>query len=279
MTSWHVDVELIDRFVRNEQLDSVTAASIEQHVATCPRCQQSVSDRTSPDVLDRVWSQVVDDVDEAESGRLQRWLVRAGVEPGPVRLLGATAGLRVTVVSAVALVVAVVAWASRAADAGGVYLALAPVVPTGLVAISFALNADPAGECGVATPVFGLPLLLQRAFAVEVLALAVLGAGSIFVPFDGARAFAWLLPATALSTATIAAGSRWPTTQSAAALLAVWFGALTMGEVVGGGLGRPPFADTPVFGVVGQVAALTILVASVAVVFSHRHTLFQEVIR
>lgn len=278
MTDWHVDVDSIERFVRNDQLDPVTAASIEQHVATCPRCQLGVSDRTSPDLLDRVWSQVVDDVDHLESGRFQHWLIRAGVEPGPIRLVGATAGLRIAVVTAVALVVAAIVWASRAAGAGGVYLALAPVVPTGLVAISFSVNADPAGECGMATPAFGLPLLLRRAVAVEVLALAVIGAGSLFVPFDGPRAVAWLLPATALSAATVAAGSRWQTTHAATAVLAAWFGALAIGEAVGG-RGGAPFANTQVFEAGGQVAALAILVGSIAVIHIHRHTIFQEVIR
>ncbi len=279
MTSWHVDGELIDRFVGNAPLDHVTAASIEQHVATCPRCQQRVRERTTSDLVDQVWSQVAPDVDRSESARLERWLVRVGVEPGPARLLGATAGLRIAAVIAVALIVAVIVWASRAADADGVFLALSPIVPTGLVAISFAVNADPAGECAVATPAFGLPLLLRRAFVVELLAFAVLGAGSMFVPFDGERALAWLLPATALSAATIAAGSRWPTTQSAAVLLAVWFGTLAIAEVAGGRRGGAPFDDAPVFDLAGQVAALTILVVSIAVVYSHRHTLFQEVIR
>jgi hypothetical protein len=279
MTIWHVDGELIDQFVRNDPLDHVTAASIEQHVATCLRCQQRVSERTSPDVLDQIWSKVVDDVDRSESGRLDRWLVRVGVEPGPARLLAATAGLRAAAVGAVAIVVAVIVWASRAADAEGVFLALSPVVPTGLVAISFVVSADPAGECGLATPAFGLPLLLRRAFAVQVLALAVIGAGSLFVPYDGARAVAWLLPAMALSAATVAAGSRWPTMHSAAVLLALWFGSLAIGEVAGGRRGGAPFADAPVFGMAGQLAALTVLVASVGVVYAHRHTLFQEVAR
>lgn len=279
MTSWHVDEELIGRFVRNGPLDHVTAASIEQHVATCRRCQERVRERTAPDLLDRVWSQVVDGVDRSDSGRLERWLVRAGVEPGPARLLGATAGLRVAAVVAVALVAAVIVWASRAADAGGIFLALSPVVPTALVAISFAVDADPSGECGLATPMFGLPLLLRRALAVQAMALAVLAAGSMFVPVDGARALAWLLPATALSAATVAAGSRWPTTHSAAVLLALWFGALAIGEAAGGPRGGAPFADAPMFGAAGQLAALAILVGSIAVAYSHRHTIFQEVIR
>jgi hypothetical protein len=279
MTGWHVDGELIDRFVRNDPLDHVTAASIEQHVATCARCQQSVTERTPTDLLDTVWSVVADGVDRSESGRLERWLVRCGFEPGQARLLGATAGLRVATVVAVALVVAVIVWTSRVADAGGVFLAFAPLVPTALVAITFAANADPAGEAGLSTPLFGLPLVLRRALAVEMLALVVLGAGSLLVPFDGARALAWLLPATALSAATVAAGSRWPTTRAAVALLAVWFGALAIGEVAGGRRGGAPFADALVFELVGQLAMFAILVGSTVVVYSHRHTLFQEVIR
>lgn len=279
MTSWHVDEELIDRFVGNDPLDQVTSASIEQHLATCASCQQSVSERTAPYLLDLVWSGVADGVDRSESGRLDWWLVRSGFEPRHARLLGATAGLRVATVVAVAFVVAVIVWASRVADAAGLFLALAPVVPTGLVAITFAVNADPAGECGLSTPGFGLPLLIRRALAVEVLALVVLGAGSLFVSLDGARAIAWLLPATALSAATVAAGSRLPTTHAAGALLAVWFGVLTIGEVIGDRDGRAPFADAAVFGVAGQLVLLALLAGSIVVVHSQRHTLFQEVSR
>jgi len=279
MTSWHVDEALIDRFVRNDPLDHVTAASVEQHVATCAHCQQGVKERTATDLLDHVWDVVADGVDRSESGPLERWLIRSGLEPAPARLLGATAGLRTATVVAAALVVAVIVWTSRAADAGGVFLALAPVVPTGLVAITFAVSADPAGECGLSTPAFGLPLLLRRALVVEALALVVLGAGSLFVSFDGASAVAWLLPATALSAATVAAGSRWPTTHAAAVLPAGWFGALTIGEVSGGRRGGAPFADAPMFEGAGQLALFTILVGSIIVVYSQRHTLFQEVPR
>lgn len=278
MTGWHVDTELIERFIRNDPLDHVTAASVEQHVATCERCQRSVSERTAPELLDEIWPRVLDGVDRSEAGRCERWLTRAGVEPGPARLVGATVGLRAAAVVAVTLVIVVVVWASRAADASGVFLALSPVVPTGLVAITFGVNADPAGECGLATPAFGLPLLARRALAVELLALALLAAGSLFVPFDGARALAWLLPATAMAAATVAAGSRWPTTPAAIVVLAGWFTALAVGEVAGG-RGGAPFAESPVFEAGGQLAAVTILAGSVAVVYAHRHTLFQEVVR
>jgi len=281
MSDWHVTEEIIARYVDDEvTLDHVTAASIEKHVERCSHCQRSVGEWTRTELLDQVWSGVADRVDRSESRVVERWLVQLGVEPAPARLLGATPGLRLATVAAVMLVVAAVAWASRAADAAGVYLALAPVVPTALVAISFSGNADPGGECGLATPVFGFPLLLRRALAVEVLALLVLAAGSLFISLEGASAVAWLLPATALSVGTVAVGTRWPAPRAAAALLVGWFGVLAAGELVGHrDDGAPPFVDAPVFGMVGQLVAGGLLVVSMCVVYTQRHHVFQEVTR
>lgn len=279
MSNWHVARDLIDRFAANEPLDHVTEASIEQHIATCGRCQRRVAERHSNDLVDRVWSGVAARMDESESSIVERWLTGAGIEPAPARILTATPGLSAATVAAVVLVVGAVVWASRAADAAGLFLALAPVVPTVLVAASFATNVEPGGECTLATPEFGLALLLRRVLAVETLALLVLGVGSLFVSFDGARAMAWLLPATALSACTVAAGTRWPTPRSATVLLAAWFAALAVAESIGGDRGGPPFADTPVFGPAGQLTALAFLVGSIGVVYSQRHTVFQEVTR
>lgn len=281
MSNWHVTEEFIARYVDDDaSLDHVTTASIEQHVERCSHCQRSVRDRTRAGLLDQVWSGVADRVDQTESSAVERWLVRLGVEPAPARLLGATPGLRVATVAAVMLVVAAMVWASRAADAAGVYLALAPVVPTALVAISFATNADPGGECGLATPEFGFPLLLRRVLAVEVLALLVLATGSLFISLDGARAMAWLLPATALSVGTVAVGTRWPAPHAAITLLGAWFGVLAAGEIVGGrDAGAPPFVDAPAFGMVGQLVASLLLVVSIGVVYTERHHVFQEVTR
>lgn len=280
MSNWHVTEEIIARYVDDEvNLDHVTVASIEEHVERCPSCQRGVRERTRPELLDQVWSGVADRVDRTESGVVERWIVRLGVEPAPARLLGATAGLRVATVAAVVLVVAAMVWASRAADAAGVYLALAPVVPTALVAISFATDAEPGGESGLATPVFGFPLLLRRALAVEVLALLVLAAGSLFISLDGPRAVAWLLPATALSVGTVAVGTRWPAPHAATALLGGWFGVLAAGELIGRREGVPPLVDTPVFGTIGQLVAGGLLVVSMGVVYLERHHVFQEVAR
>lgn len=281
MSNWHVTEEIVARYVDDELgLDHVTVASIEEHVERCSRCQRSVGERTRTELLDQIWSGVADRIDLAESGFVERWLVRVGREPAPARLLGATPGLRLAALGAMVLVVAAAAWASRAADAAGVYLALAPVVPTALVAISFAVNADPGGESGLATSGFGFPLLLRRAVAVEVSALVVLAVGSLFTTLDGARSLAWLLPATALSIGTVALGTRWPAPRAGVALLGGWFAILATGEAVGGRNGAtPPFIDAPVFGPVGQLASGLVLVVSMGVVYAQRHRVFQEVPR
>jgi len=281
MTDWHLTGELTARYIDDQRnLDHATAASIEEHLARCSPCQRRVGEQSGTEWLDRVWAGVADRIDLSESGFVERWLVRVGREPAPARLLGATPGLRLATFGAMVLVVAAAAWASRAADAAGVYLALAPVVPTALVAISFAANADPGGESGLATAGFGFPLLLRRAVAVEVSALVVLAVGSLFTTLDGARSLAWLLPATALSVGTVALGTRWPAPRAGVTLLAGWFGILAAGEVVrADNAAGPPFVDAPVFGPAGQLASGIVLVVSMGVVYTQRHRVFQEVPR
>lgn len=281
MSDWHMTAELTARYVDDlASLDQATAASIEEHLARCSPCQHRVGELTGVEWLDRVWDGVADRIDLTESGFVQRWLVRVGGEPAPARLLGATPGLRLATFGAMVLVVAAAVWASRAADAAGVYLALAPIVPTALIAISFSANADPGGESGLATAGFGFPLLLRRAVAVEVSALVVLAAGSLFTTLDGARSVAWLLPATALSVGTVALGTRWPAQRAGVTLLAGWFAILALGEVVRADNGAgPPFVDAPVFGPAGQLTSGVVLVVSMAVVYTQRHRVFQELPR
>jgi hypothetical protein len=277
VTDWHVPDDVMALFVAEPRaVDDVTAASIEQHVEACGRCQHVAAASTPEIDLDRVWAEVADRVDQDGAGLGERLLRRLGVAAGEARLVAATRALQVGAVIAVAVVVAVLVWASRAADAGGVFLALAPIVPTALVAASFAPGADPAGECGLATPVYGFGLVLRRAVSVEALALVVLVVGSLLVPVDGPRAVAWLLPAAALSLGTMAASVRWPAPHAALGLLAVWFGGMTVSALADH---SARLVDAAVFGPAGQVAAALVVAASVAVVVTHRQVLFQEAAR
>jgi hypothetical protein len=277
VTDWHVPDDVLALFVADGRaVDDVTAASVEQHLEACGRCQRRTAVATPGTDVDRVWAEVVDRVDQESTGVGARILARSGLAPGQARLLAATRALQMGAVLAVAMVVAVIVWASRSADAGGVFLALAPIVPTALVAVSFAPGADPAGECGLATPVYGFGLVLRRAVAVEAIALVVLGIGSLLVPLDGPRAAAWLLPAAALSLGTVAASVRWPAPHAAVGLLTIWFAGVASSALADH---SSRLVDAAVFGAPGQLIAAVVVAVSVAVVATHRQVLFQEATR
>jgi len=254
----------------------VTAASIEQHLTACRACQVSLAGVSPRPELDAIWAEVQDGVDRAGVGfteRLLRWL---RVESGSARLIAATPALRVGAVAAVGLIVAAVVLVSRVADVGEAFLVLAPVVPTALVALSFAPGVDPAGECGLATPVFGFGLVIRRALAVEVLALLVLGIGSLFIPIDGPTALAWLIPALALSLGTLAGSVRWAAPQAAAGLTMGWATVLVLAYVAEGGR---DLVESAVFDPSGQAVLGLMAVGASVVMMMNRQVLLQEVNR
>ncbi len=277
MSEWHIPDELMVGFSTNPgDIDAATAASIELHLTACGECQADLAVLARPALLDAIWAEVQDGVDRAGVGFTERWLSRLGFESGPARLLAATPALRLGAVLAVALIVAAVVMVSRAADAGEAFLALAPVIPTALVGLSFAPGADPAGECGLATPVFGFGLVMRRALGIELVALVVLAVGSLFVPIDGLRALGWLLPALALSMGTLAGGVRWSAPATATALTTGWVGVLVLAQATSA---QASLIDSAVFDVAGQTVLAFMATAAVFVVATNRQVLFQEVKR
>lgn len=275
MSEWHVPDDLLVRFSASPgEMDDVTAASIEQHIAVCGSCQSNLAE-VGPDlVMDAIWVEVADRVDRAGVGFTERVLRRLGVESGPARLIAATPALRIGALGAVALIVAAVVLVSRATDGAGAYLGLAPVVPTALVALSFAPGVDPAGECGLATPVFGFGLVMRRAAAVEVLALLVLAIGSLFVPIDGPRSLGWLLPALALSLATLASSVRWSAPRVATGLTMGWFAVLVMANLAAEGR---DLAESVVFDPSGQLVFGLLAAGACVVLAMNRQVVLQEV--
>lgn len=277
MSDWHVSDEMLLRFWSSPaEVDDVTAASIEQHLTACRSCQVGLAELSPKSELDAIWVEVEDRVDRAGVDFTERLLRRFRMDSGMERLIAATPALRIGALAAVGLIVAVAVLASRAAGEGDAFLVLAPVVPTALVALSFSPNADPAGECGLATPVFGFGLVMRRALAIEVMAFIVLGIGSLFAPIDGLRAMGWLLPALALSLGTLAGSVRWTAPETAAGLTTVWLAVVALASVAerDGHL-----ADSALFEPVGQVLLALVTVGACFVVAANRQLLFQEVDR
>lgn len=106
----------------------------------------------------------------------------------------------------------VAAGAARAAGVSGVrplLLALAPVLPSAGVAVSYGRHADPMHELAASTPSGGLRLLLTRTAAVLAVSVPLLTLVGLLLPAAaGAPAApAWLLPGLALTLAALALAS------------------------------------------------------------------------
>ncbi|MDX3225586.1 zf-HC2 domain-containing protein [Streptomyces sp. ME19-01-6] len=106
----------------------------------------------------------------------------------------------------------VAAGAARAAGVSGVrplLLALAPVLPSAGVAVSYGRHADPMHELAASTPSGGLRLLLTRTAVVLAVSVPLLTlVGQLLPAAAGApAASAWLLPGLALTLAALALAS------------------------------------------------------------------------
>ncbi len=275
MSEWHIAEDLIVIFAAEPgEIDDATAASIEQHLTGCRSCQERLAGLASRTDLDAIWAEVEDRVDLVGAGFTERLLRRFAPDSGAARLMAATPALRVGALMAVGMIVTAVVLASRATGASDVFLVLAPVVPTALVALSFAPGADPAGECGLATPVFGFGLVMRRTLAIELVAVLVLLVGSVFVPIDGLRSLGWLLPGLALSFGTLAGSVRWPVPETAASLTAGWIAVLAFAHIAEGSGG---ITESAVFDPAGQLVLGLVAAGACVVLAMNRQVLFQEV--
>ncbi|MYZ41239.1 zf-HC2 domain-containing protein, partial [Streptomyces sp. SID4917] len=119
------------------------------------------------------------------------------------------------------------AYGAGFAGARPLLLALAPVLPLAGVAVSYGEHADPMHEIGASTPGGGLRLLLTRTTAVLAVSLPLLTLAGALLPSSAASmevpgAAAWLLPALALTLATLVLGSYVGCRTAAGAVAGAW---------------------------------------------------------
>ena len=140
-----------------------------------------------------------------EGGLLERGIVRLGVPDHVARLLASTPSLRLSWLGAAVVAVGFSAWAANAgADGRLVFLIVAPVLPVAGVAAAYGPWADPSHELATTTPFPGLRLLLLRTLAVLAVTTVVTAIGGALVPAGEISAFAWALPALALTLSSLA---------------------------------------------------------------------------
>ena len=268
-TTWHVPPTLLQRFIADPLgIDDVTASSIEAHVVECAACRSEMAAAADPGAVAASWDLIADRIDRPRvtlTERLLRWL---GVDSGMARLLMATPGLRVAGLAAIVLLSAAAVATSRRTGAEGPFLLFAPLTPLLMVGLSFAPSDDPASEAGLATPMHGAGLLMRRAAAVLSVTFVALGAASLALPDLGAEAAAWVLPALALTLASLALAT-WLRVGVAVSLLAgVW---ITLVPALRWSAGRGlSYAESPTFSLAGQLTALAVALVATALIVVRR---------
>jgi hypothetical protein len=256
--TWHADATTLARYAGGA-VDAVTAGSVEAHLTGCAECREALAPYADGARLDATWAGVVDRLDRPRATAAERALRALGVRDDRARLLAATPSLRTSWLLSVLLVVTFAMVAGWAEGDGLVFLLVAPLLPVAGVAAAYGPGVDAAYEVGVAAPFGGVRLLLLRSLAVLTFSVAVCGAAGLAVPGLGA---AWLLPALALSAATLALTTVTTPAVAAAVASLAWLGwAFTRSGALAG-------ARTQV----GSALVLTVAVAVLAARFGRFET-------
>lgn len=276
---WHLSEGVLAAYLTDSVSDAA-AWSTEEHLMACAGCRSALAATTSaagspvpgagagagggqPD-LTAVRARLLADLPAQAAVRpgspRRRLRVLLGSAPGALRgwagavaiVLGSAAGLDITAVP-------VLPWQNGTGPAAGWVQLLAPLLPILGVACAYGAG-DPAGELLASTPSGGLRLLLYRATAV--LGVSVPASAAVGLTSGGVDGLAWLLPALALTTLTLALGRAVPLGVAAAVTGGVWV-AVMGGPLYEGAV--PPAITAP-----AAPAWAVVLVAAAAVVIGTR---------
>jgi hypothetical protein len=224
-TDWHLDTIAVDRYVHGES-GPIERHSIEAHCIGCRHCRQLVNDASlQPAARAERWERLADAIDRP---RLLHRIV-----PDLARVSWASPWLTVATFTVVTVLVlaAVLATAIGSKPTFVGLLALAPVLPVGLVIAAFRPVHDPAGSLAEASPVAGGRLPFVRSLVCSSLAIAAGALACAVLPLPSPVPAAWLLPAVAFAAVVIAA-STWTDPLRVGSVLAIgwwisigaWFG-------------------------------------------------------
>lgn len=263
--AWHLEDDALARYASG-RVSAAVAASAEAHLTTCDTCRTRLAPAVPAPRLAAIWDEVDDRVDALSLPWFERALVRLGMGEDTARLLAATPSLTVPWLGAVALSAAFAAVAADVSARGlFAFLTLAPMLPVAGVAAAYGREADPAHEIAVASPYSMLRLLLLRSLTVVAATIALTGLAGLLLADHGWTAAGWLLPAAALTSATLLLSTR---------LAPVWAGAGVLGAWVAGvGVAwQSTGSRLAAFGEAGQLVALTVAVVSVVLLAAQRHS-------
>lgn len=272
--TWHAHPDQITAYVAR-QLGDVDAWSLETHVANCPDCALLVARAVaSTDVATRVAS-----VRRAVLATVRQEATTGAVathSPSPARrapsrlrrLVTAAPALRLPWIASVVFVIvcaALLTWSDAGYGQRPLLLLVAPLLPVAGVALNYGPGMDPTYEIALATPFSGLRLLLLRTTAVLGVTVPLVMLAAVVVPGYGLSSAAWLLPAVAMVTVTLAVGNLLGYVRVAVTLCVLWALAVLVPAFLTTG---PP----PLYGNVGQLVWATTSLLAMGVVLARRHT-------
>ena len=267
-TTWHAPPDVLRRFAQEpESLDDVTAASVEQHLVACEQCRGAVASATPAWQVEASWVAVADHIDRPRTTLTEQLLARIGMPSDLARVVGATPGLRLAWLGAIAFLAIAAVQVARQRETEAFFLAVAPLLPLGSVLVAFLPAEEPGGEVASATPLYGAGVVIRRAFAALVPTFLILAATSLALPdlADGAR---WLLPGLALTLGSLVLATWIRPVLGVVILATTWVGILVAVRVLDGR--RIPLDSTVVFELRGQLVAFAVAVLAAALLYARR---------
>lgn len=262
---WHPGEDALQAYVDGAPGPAL-AASVEAHLLDCGTCRVALAPAVGPARLAVIKAGLDDRLDAAERPALERLLCRLGVVEADARVMLAAPSMRRAWWLAVFLALAFASLAALQDPARAeMLLVLAPLLPVVTTAVSYAPRLDPVLAMTAATPYPAMRLLLLRAGAVAVASSLLALVASLAVPVGVAGTLVWLLPAAALTAATVALSTWVDAVVAAGTCCAGW---LTAVWTVGRGL--DPLA---VYDAAGQLVSIAVLLTALGVLALHRHRL------
>ena len=238
--TWHATDDLLHGYVAGTA-DSVSGASVEQHVLHCADCRTRLNVLVPAPPLEAVWTRVRDRVEAAPVSPAERVLGRLGLGADDAMLLWQAPAFRAPWLAATTVALGFATLAALLSTGRGLLLLLllSPLVPVAGVALAYGPDSDEAYEVALSTPYPALRLVLLRTLAVLLTTLPLILLAGVLVPGPAVNALAWLVPSLMTTLLTLAC-TTWLDVSRAAMTVGIgWW------VVVGGTAGRDLAASAP----------------------------------
>jgi hypothetical protein len=147
-------------------------------------------------------------------------------------------------------------------------LVLSPLLPVLGVGMAYGTVADPSHEIQLATPTRGLRLVAIRSVTVLVVSIVVVLSLSVLSPAARPMAAAWLLPALAVTSVSLALMTFRPPRQATVIVAIGWLAAVLIAQAAAND-------QLAAFRAGGQIVSVVVALAAVAVMVIRRNSFEQ----